>query len=134
MHKSTIYAAVVFSVLGAACSVALAQETDISIGYSAVVLGAEDKGAEGRMSGLGFGVSSNREDVTLRGGFFLASDLAGRNRADGLGNLLIGIGIDAQGPVIGFNAGIGAQWDTPVHGTITDTANQFVRADITLRF
>lgn len=134
MHNSTIYAAVVFSVLGAVCSVAMAQENDLSIGYSAVVLGADDNGVERRMSGIGFGVSSNRAASRVRGGFFLASDLAARNRADSSGNLSIGVGIDAQGPVIGFNAGIGAQWNTPVQGVIADTANQFVRADITLRF
>jgi hypothetical protein len=128
MHRSTLYAAVVFSVLGAACSVALADESELRFGYAPVAIGIDGQGPD-RLNGVGFGVSGKPAAVNLRGGFFLA---ATDNTPQ---NVAVGIGFDAEGPVVGFHAGFGTQWETPQQNRpATNTASNFARADITLRF
>jgi hypothetical protein len=142
MHKSTLITAVVFSILGATCSIAFADETPLEIGYFGFDAAEPVTGESYNFIGLGVGIK-NEHDTAISGGFFMGATsrvLSHSNYAPHQPNILVGIGLEASTPSYGIQIGFGARWtnaaevSTAFDADATHKTQQFARADVTLRF
>lgn len=142
MHKSTLITAVVFSILGATCSIALADETPLEIGYFGFDAAEPVTGGSYNFIGLGVGMK-NEHNTAISGGFFMGAtsrEPSHNNYAPHQPSIIVGIGLEASTPAYGIQIGFGAGWTNAAEVSATFDADtkqqtqQFARADVTLRF